>query len=539
MKMNEFKNYTPEEKKSLLLHWWHYYGKGIYTLAEIEQFEKMIDENYDQVWGLAIAGFIHELTSQPILFAMREDKVADLLATLPVIEEQSDEFKEAYAKAEKALLTQIVQTYNNPEPSVPMDIAIVVNEPVELTTDKILKKIEEYLNRSSEIVCERVIKSENGEGNVFGCSRKLDEEPYVVSSKGLLYDNLGIDEESDIWKNIQNIEDIYFINLSEEENHMANPKWTLFRFSKIIEIAKKRGFNIEKGEEVSEGLTYGHVAKKQRIKPRKIDIGAGSCIEDAVNLLLSEKANGNSVYLSFNGTKLYSSTVTMDNAYLKITGKTKAEFDKDQAEWLENSKKQSAEDKERAIADIPNAIERGKPFMYRQRHSSWAKVVEADANGIYHGLLVNNVIRLMEALENGASIDEAVKMMADQGHSGWSASLVNYIMLDHAKQGPEFYEAIVSSYRELNPEETEKIRMVRQENKGLIPKQHTKTQLQKLFNTLRSRDLWVTENVSNWDLKLFRQLREDLKNHTNDEILEMYRPRLETKVMRKTLTLNS
>jgi hypothetical protein len=42
--------------KRLLIHWWHYYGKVIYTFAELEEFEKVIDKyGADKVLDVAVA----------------------------------------------------------------------------------------------------------------------------------------------------------------------------------------------------------------------------------------------------------------------------------------------------------------------------------------------------------------------------------------------------------------------------------------------------------------------------------------------------
>ena len=50
-------------------------------------------------------------------------------------------------------------------------------------------------------------------------------------------------------------------------------------------------------------------------------------LEGVVDLLLSYKAKGESVCYDFNGHMLYSDTVTMDSAYLEVTGFTKKQFD--------------------------------------------------------------------------------------------------------------------------------------------------------------------------------------------------------------------
>jgi hypothetical protein len=62
-------------------------------------------------------------------------------------------------------------------------------------------------------------------------------------------------------------------------------------------------------------------------KYEKIEFTLGNTIEQAVNELLSYKQHGKLVYGKFNGVTLHSDTVTIDSAYKKITGKTKAEFD--------------------------------------------------------------------------------------------------------------------------------------------------------------------------------------------------------------------
>ncbi|MGN8647894.1 hypothetical protein ACTNEO_05065 [Gracilibacillus sp. HCP3S3_G5_1] len=53
----------------------------------------------------------------------------------------------------------------------------------------------------------------------------------------------------------------------------------------------------------------------------------GSTIDHVVNELLSYREKGKLAAAKFNGVTLYSDTVTLDLAYLEITGMTKAEFD--------------------------------------------------------------------------------------------------------------------------------------------------------------------------------------------------------------------
>lgn len=69
-------------------------------------------------------------------------------------------------------------------------------------------------------------------------------------------------------------------------------------------------------------------------KYEEIEFCVGNTIEQAVNKLLSYKAEGKLVYGEFNGAIFYSDTVTMDSAYKLITGKAKSEFDKSKQDWM-------------------------------------------------------------------------------------------------------------------------------------------------------------------------------------------------------------
>ena len=57
MELKKWEEYTKEEQKELLNHWWHYYGKVMYTLEEWEQFNKLIDKDSDKILEMAIAGY--------------------------------------------------------------------------------------------------------------------------------------------------------------------------------------------------------------------------------------------------------------------------------------------------------------------------------------------------------------------------------------------------------------------------------------------------------------------------------------------------
>lgn len=93
----------------------------------------------------------------------------------------------------------------------------------------------------------------------------------------------------------------------------------------------------------------------------------GNTIESAVKTLQEYKERGESVFIEFNGHKLYSCDVTMNSAYQEITGKTKAEFDKAQEEWRKEYEERTAREEAEAKAKIPTWIKKGEAFIYPER----------------------------------------------------------------------------------------------------------------------------------------------------------------------------
>ena len=60
---------------------------------------------------------------------------------------------------------------------------------------------------------------------------------------------------------------------------------------------------------------------------KEIEIPFGTSIDEAVEILLKKKAEGEKVFCVFNRHTLHSEDVTLDSAYLEVLGYTKAEYD--------------------------------------------------------------------------------------------------------------------------------------------------------------------------------------------------------------------
>lgn len=121
-------------------------------------------------------------------------------------------------------------------------------------------------------------------------------------------------------------------------------------------------------------------------KYKKIELLVGNTIEDAVNELLDYREKGELACCDFNGHTLYSDTVTMDDAYKEIIGKTKYEFDKAQQEMRDNFKRQDKEHKEQIPLLTKVWMEKGREILTEDKWELWDKIVPIRLNDLYQGM---------------------------------------------------------------------------------------------------------------------------------------------------------
>lgn len=101
-------------EKGLLLHWWHYYGQKLYSLAELQIFEAIIDKyGVDKILEVAIASFIcSDGSPTVILDSIRRNDVGDLIDSLPDVESMEASDREVYDRITEDFVKQISSTYN-------------------------------------------------------------------------------------------------------------------------------------------------------------------------------------------------------------------------------------------------------------------------------------------------------------------------------------------------------------------------------------------------------------------------------------------
>lgn len=169
------------------------------------------------------------------------------------------------------------------------------------------------------------------------------------------------------------------------------------------------------------------------------DIGIlGMSIDSAVSALLQCKENGELASCNFNGTILYSDTVTLDEAYVAITGKTKDEFDavikKQHEDYLRKEKEHQD-----AIPELTKEwMEKGRNFVQPEKLELWDKCVPIRLSDLYRGMELGACEEIITALNKGCTMEEAKTIINNQGHSGMSYGLVRSMVREFSDRGHEF-----------------------------------------------------------------------------------------------------
>ncbi len=128
---------------------------------------------------------------------------------------------------------------------------------------------------------------------------------------------------------------------------------------------------------------------------------------------------------------------------------------------LENLRKERLAAIQKAKENIPSWIERGKALIFPERQADWEKCVRTHANSIYNGEDLDAALKVMEVLENGATIEEAKQVLKEQDFE----PAVLQILFLFSSRGPELFES--AAYWKLSDKDKEIIEAKKQENAWL------------------------------------------------------------------------
>ncbi len=119
------------------------------------------------------------------------------------------------------------------------------------------------------------------------------------------------------------------------------------------------------------------------------------------------------------------------------------------------------------IKKILNRIEKGKALIFPEKYVKWEKSVVISSLSMSHGSEIDDALEIMTALENGASMEEAAKLLEKKNHSGPGYHAVRRVVLEFSSKGPDFWEA-TALYIDLSSSEKQMLEAKRQENEQLI-----------------------------------------------------------------------
>ena len=171
---------------------------------------------------------------------------------------------------------------------------------------------------------------------------------------------------------------------------------------------------------------------------KEIQLEFGGNIDSAMKLLNEYKAKNELVFINFNGQELYSDIDDLDSAYVKVTGKTKEQFDEHQRLIREEYEEEKRKHEESTPELTTEWIKKGNKILDKEYHELWNECVPIRLSDLYRGMELGASLEIIDKLNKNCSLDEAKDIIDNQGHSGMSYSLVRSMVKSFCKRGNEF-----------------------------------------------------------------------------------------------------
>ena len=171
---------------------------------------------------------------------------------------------------------------------------------------------------------------------------------------------------------------------------------------------------------------------------REIQLEFGGNIDSAMKLLNEYKAKNELVFINFNGQELYSDIDDLDSDYVKVTGKTKEQFDEHQRLIREEYEEEKRKHEESIPELTTEWIKKGNKILDKEYHELWNECVPIRLSDLYRGMELGASLEIIDKLNKNCSLDEAKDIIDNQGHSGMSYSLVRSMVKSFCKRGNEF-----------------------------------------------------------------------------------------------------
>lgn len=188
----------------------------------------------------------------------------------------------------------------------------------------------------------------------------------------------------------------------------------------------------------------------ERLKERGINIRRAlneNCVEDAIWRDVV-------VTCEFNGVIL-KETDTIDEAYTKVLGVTKEEFDEERRKEREEYERKEREWKESIPAKTQEYYNMGRGIIREDKYDFWDEIVPIRLRDLYHGMELDATLDILREWNESGSYKKCHDIIVEQGHSGWSHGLVVRMVKTFAKGDEESVDKLVSVLNDFNYKEEE------------------------------------------------------------------------------------
>lgn len=176
--------------------------------------------------------------------------------------------------------------------------------------------------------------------------------------------------------------------------------------------------------------------KRREEEYKLIDLPWTCNLEESIKILHTYETPAKA---EFNNHMLYSD-MSVDEAYILVIGKTKAEFDKKRQDYLDKLKREEEEYR----AQIPTLEEewraKGRIFLKEKYWELWDECVPVRLSDLYRGMELGCLHDLLVEYDKNQDLDKVKEIFENQGHSGMSAGLMFSMLVAFHDDGEKIAE---------------------------------------------------------------------------------------------------
>lgn len=157
MELKKYDEYSDEEKRELLFHWWHYYGKTVCSLGVMRRFTQMVYDDVDEMFKIGLFSFVVGNNGKDFIEAIKSGRVYEYRDMVKRVssngenhfdnEEKRDEFIKllvsSFEKNEDLIMSH--------EEYVDGIIKVVDDSSIVLTSDKVYDLYKKCLFEENEL----------------------------------------------------------------------------------------------------------------------------------------------------------------------------------------------------------------------------------------------------------------------------------------------------------------------------------------------------------------------------------------------------